>query len=251
MMHQEILQRAIEIAKDAGRLALEHFNNRDKLTIDNKGYLDFVSEADCNVEAFIKSQLLAAFPNHGFKGEESGGAFAPPCWVIDPIDGTTNFLYGRPDFCISMGFVDEAGPAIGIVHAPVHGRTVYAVRGQGAFEDGKPLQPREASDTELVINLTFNYKTGNADDFLKKVNMIVANKYQIRDCGSAAWALCQAAMGQVDGAYNGNVNIWDALAGLLICKEAGLEARDFFEEKGSMYAYPKGSPLKDILVPMF
>ncbi|KZL17962.1 Inositol-1-monophosphatase [Pseudovibrio axinellae] len=248
-MHQEILAKARFIAEEAGAFALKAFHERDKLQIDSKGLLDYVSEADREVERRVKKALCLAFPEHGFKGEESGGALVAPCWVVDPIDGTTNFLYGRPDFCISMAFVDEKGPAVAVVHAPVHRRTMYAVRGVGAFENGKRLQPRSACDHELVVNLCFNYKRDNDVDFLSKVNQLVELKHQIRICGSAAWALCQAASGQVDGAYNGCVNSWDVLGGQLICAEAGLEVGPYVYEQGSVYAYPKGSVLKDTLVP--
>ena len=248
-MSLEILQEAKRIAEDAGAYALEVFHTRESLTIDHKGLLDFVSEADHEVERQIKAALSASFPEHNFKGEESGGKLQAPCWVIDPIDGTTNYLYGRPDFCISMAFVDDDGPLIGVVHAPFHGRTVYAMRGEGAYENGERVKPRGVSDDELVVNLTFNYKRGNHIDFLKKVSDLVSHRFQIRDCGSAAWALCQVATGQVDGAYNGCVHCWDALAGQLICKEAGLDVAPYIYDQASMYAYPKGSVLKEILVP--
>ncbi|KZL03012.1 MULTISPECIES: inositol monophosphatase [unclassified Pseudovibrio] len=248
-MQQEILTTARMIAEEAGAYALEVFHDRNKLQIGSKGLLDYVSEADCEVERRIRQALSEAFPEHGFKGEETGGELTPPCWVIDPIDGTTNYLYGRPDFCISMAFVDEQGPAIAVVHAPFHRRTIYAARGIGAFEDGKRLRPRQACDHELVVNLCFNYKQENNLDFLNKVNRLVSEQHQIRICGSAAWALCQAATGQVDGAYNGCVNSWDVLGGQLICAEAGLEVGPYVYEQGSVYAYPKGSVLSDILVP--
>ncbi len=249
-MQQEILAKARFIAEEAGAYALEIFHQRDGLQIDSKGLLDYVSDADREVERRIKLALRAEFPEHGFKGEETGGELSPPCWVIDPIDGTTNFLYGRPDFCVSMAFIDEKGPAVAVVHAPFHGRTMYAARGLGAFEDGVKLEPRKACDHELVVNLCFNYKQGNHLDFLKKTDRLVSDRHQIRICGSAAWALCEAASGQVDGAYNGCVNNWDVLGGQLICAEAGLEVGPYIYGVGSVYAYPKGSVLKDILVPL-
>ncbi|GHB29608.1 inositol monophosphatase [Pseudovibrio japonicus] len=248
-MLQEILPKACLIAEEAGAYALEVFHKRDQLQIDSKGLLDYVSEADREVERRIKTALATAFPTHGFKGEETGGEMAPPCWVIDPIDGTTNYLYGRPDFCVSMAFLDEEGPAVAVVHAPFHRRTIYAARGIGAFEDGVKLQPRQACDHELVVNLCFNYKQGNNLDFLHKVNRLVSKKHQIRICGSAAWALCEAATGQVDGAYNGCVNSWDVLGGQLICAEAGLETGPYVYDTGSVYAYPKDSVLSEFLVP--
>lgn len=239
-MQQEILAKARLIAEEVGLYALEVFHDRANLHIDSKGLLDYVSEADREVERRIKEALQATFPEHGFKGEESGGELVAPCWVIDPIDGTTNYLYGRPDFCISMAFVDADGPAVAVVHAPYHRRTVYAARGIGAFEDGKKLVPRTLCDHELVVNLSFNYNQDNNLDFLSKINRLISEKHQIRACGSAAWALCQVATGQVDGAYNGCVNSWDALGGQLICAEAGLDVAPYIYGKGSMYAYLRG-----------
>ncbi|MGF1703307.1 inositol monophosphatase [Photobacterium makurazakiensis] len=247
MLH-EILKTSLAISEQAAHVAIAAFEQRDEYERESKGLQDWVTEADRNVEAFIKQSLSAAFPSHHFLGEESGGELTPPCWVIDPIDGTTNFLYGIADFVISMAFVDEQGPAIGIICAPAHRRTIYAVRGEGCFENGKRLEVKDNGDSELVVGLNLNYQAGIPEDFILKTQRMIDNGHQIRMSGSAAWSLTQVACGELDGCYVGEVNVWDAMAAQVICNETGLDTAPYFKHTGPIYAFPPTSPLKKLLI---
>ena len=244
-----ILEPTLDIARQAGEIALEWFNKRSSLTIDSKGHQDWVSEADKSVEQYIRDALQREFPQHHMLGEETGGNFALPCWVVDPIDGTTNFLYGQADFVVSIALYDEAGPALGVIYAPAHGRLFYAARGMGAFElvadQAVPLQPRKTAKEELVVGLNLNYQEGIAEKYLAHSQWLINQGHQIRVSGSAAWTLTQVASGELDGCYLGNVNIWDVAAAQILCEQAGLEVSPHLTERmaGPAWAWPLQSPL--------
>ncbi|WP_299692352.1 inositol monophosphatase [uncultured Vibrio sp.] len=247
MLH-DILKTALSISEQASVIAMRAFATRNDYQRESKGLQDWVTEADRQVESYIKQMLSDAFPKHTFLGEESGGELTPPGWVIDPIDGTTNFLYGIADFAISMAFVDEQGPAIGIICAPAHNRTIYALRGEGASESGKLLAPQSDRKSELLVGLNLNFQPGIPVEFIRNAQRMIESGHQIRMSGSAAWSLTQVACGELDGCYVGEVNVWDAMAAQLICNEAGLDTAPYFKHTGPIYAFSPDSPLKKLLL---
>lgn len=244
-----ILEPTLDIARQAGKIALEWFEKRSSLTIDSKGHQDWVSEADKSVEQYIRHALLSRFPQHHMLGEETGGDFTLPCWVVDPIDGTTNFLYGQADFVVSIALYDDDGPALGVICAPAHGRLFYAVRGMGAFElvsgQAAALQPRQTAQEELVVGLNLNYQSGIAEKYLAHSQWLIEQGHQIRVSGSAAWSLTQVACGELDGCYLGSVNIWDVAAAQILCEQAGLDVSPHLTQSrvGPAWAWPQQSPL--------
>lgn len=244
---EEILSAGINIAHQAGKIASDWAHQRQDLTIERKGHQDWVSQADREVESYIFAELKRIYPQHCLYGEEQGGDNCPPCWMIDPIDGTTNYLYGMADFVVSMAYADEQGPAVGIIYAPAHGRTIYAVRGKGAYEiiNGNPnaLKPRGIDRDELVVGLNLNFKPGVARQYLSHSQQLIECGHQIRVSGSAAWTLVQTACGELDGCYLGHVYCWDVLAAQLICKEAGLMSSSFVTAAGPAWAFPYRSRL--------
>ncbi|WP_411991940.1 inositol monophosphatase family protein [Agarivorans sp. DSG3-1] len=248
-----ILASALPIAKHAGELAIDWFKRRDALLITSKGHQDWVSQADQEVESYLRQALLNAFPQHQFLGEENGGRYQPPCWVVDPIDGTTNFLYGQADFVVSLAFADEQGPALGIIVAPALQRLLYAVRGKGAFEivDGKAkaLKPRAAAKEQLVVGLNLNYQPGIPQQYMAHSQVLIDAGHQVRVNGSAAWGLTQVATGELDACYMGEVNIWDAMAAQIICQEANLSTAPHLIEQlhGPVWAWPKDAAISDLL----
>lgn len=240
---------ALRIIKQAGDMALHQFGRRHTLTIDSKGHHDWVSEADRVVEYYIRDALRQAFPHHALLGEETGGALNYPCWVVDPIDGTTNFLYGQADFVISMALIDETGPVIGLIYAPVHRRLFVAIKGAGAWEETPDqrvmLTPRPAARDQLVVGLNLNYHPGVPAQYLVHSQWLIQYGHQIRVSGSAAWTLVQVATGELDGCYLGDVNIWDVMAAQLICQQAGLAISPYLiaPMHGAAWAWPRQSPL--------
>ncbi|MDH5893763.1 MULTISPECIES: inositol monophosphatase family protein [Vibrio] len=250
-----MLNTVIEIANDAATIAMTWFNNRHDLSVESKGHHDWVSEADREVEQFIRQALSHAYPTHHFFGEELGGKLIAPCWVIDPIDGTTNFLYGHGDFVISIAFLDQNGACIGVIANPIQKRVVVASRGQGAYEikngETRPLRPRPLSDKELVIGLNLNYQPKVANGYLRNTEWLIENGHQVRVSGSAAWSMTQVACGELDGCYMGHVYIWDVLAAQLICAEADLVVAPSLTTTytGPVWAWPKGSILEQLCQP--
>jgi myo-inositol-1(or 4)-monophosphatase len=251
---QDMLSIGIEIADLASQIAMRWFNKRSDLLIETKGHHDWVSQADKEVEQTIRRELIKAYPDHQFFGEEFGGELNPPCWVIDPIDGTTNFLYGHGDFAVSMAFMDADGASIGIIAIPVQGRLIVACRGQGAYElsNGRlsRLQPRLRAENELVVGLNLNYQPGVAEGYIENTRWLIEQGHQVRVSGSAAWSMTQVACGELDGCYMGHVYIWDIMAAQLICSEVGLSTAPDLTSTftGPMWAWPKGSVLEGLKV---
>lgn len=237
------------IAGKAANIAIKWFEQRDDLLIETKGHHDWVSQADREVERYIRGALHKAFPQHHFLGEELGGELTPPCWVIDPIDGTTNFLYGHGDFVVSIALIDEHGTAIGVIANPIQGRLIYGFRGKGAYEvkNGltRRLVPRTNATDELVVGLNLNYQLGVAEEYLKNTQWLIKQGHQVRVSGSAAWSMTQVACGELDGCYLGHVYIWDVCAAQLICEEVGLAVAPALSATyaGPMWAWPQGSVL--------
>lgn len=249
---QDALWVGIHTAEQAGKKAMTWFNQRHNLTIGSKGHHDWVSEADREVEAFIRETLLGRFPEHHMLGEESGGTLEWPCWIVDPIDGTTNFLYGHADFVVSIALVDHIGPAIGIIYYPAQHRLIYAMRGHGAFEvkpEGhEALKPRALANEQLVVGINLNYQPGIAQKYIADTKWLIEQGHQIRVSGSAAWSLTQVACGELDGCYLGNVNVWDVMAAQVICEEVGLSVAPALIHKqcGPAWAWPVQSPLQSL-----
>ena len=131
----------IHAVKEGGKLALQYFHQRDNLTINLKGPQDYVSEADQNVEQTIKSIISEHYPDDGFIGEESGQSLGVRQWVIDPIDGTTNFLRGIPYFCTTLALVENEEVVAGWIYDPVHEQLYTAKLYEGAYNNTKILQP--------------------------------------------------------------------------------------------------------------
>ena len=214
---------ARRIAAEAGALALDYFRRWDRLTIDVKGHQDFVSEADRNVELAVRAALEAAFPDDGIVGEE--GAPKPGTsgytWVIDPIDGTTNFINGIPQWCVILACVHDGRTVIGVVHDPVHDEMHHATRGGGAFCNDRPIRcTPKTSLTEGSLGVGFSGR--------RRIDGIKRLVAACCDAGTVFWrngsgglSLAYVATGRILGYVEEHMNAWDFLAGHLIVSEAG------------------------------
>ena len=214
---------ARRIATDAGAMALDYFRKWDRLTIDVKGHQDFVSEADRNVELAVRAALAKAFPDDGIVGEE--GEPTPGSsgytWVIDPIDGTTNFINGIPQWCVILACVHQGQTVIGVVHDPVHDELHHAKRGGGAFCNSRPIScsPKTSlRDGSLGVGFSGRTRAGGI-----KALVTLAT-----DAGTVFWrngsgglSLAYVATGRILGYVEEHMNGWDFLAGNLIVVEAG------------------------------
>ncbi|MDJ1159657.1 inositol monophosphatase family protein [Chelatococcus sp. SYSU_G07232] len=249
---QNRLLAACAIAREAGGMAQRNFRDRPPgKPLSLKGAHDYLTETDAEVERLIRARLAAAFPADSFFGEEAGGEFGRNVWVVDPIDGTSNFARGIPHYCISIAFVSDGRTEIGVIYAPVTDELYAARRGRGATRDGRAITVSgETNIAHATVELGWSTRlpSENYADALLRLKQAGAS---VRRAGSGALALAYVADGRVDAYCELHINSWDALAGLLLIEEAGGWANDFL----SGDALRSGNPvlgctpaLKDVLV---
>src|ERR1700730_13320917 len=206
---------ATPLIREAGDLAAGYFARRETLTRETKGPQDFVSVADREVEALIRARLAEAFPGDGFLGEESGGAGGERCWVVDPIDGTNNFLRGVPLWGVSIAYIIAGAPVVGLIYLPCVARLFLAVSDGGAWCNGVPIHASRVADlAQATIAVGISRRT-SPDVSLPVIEMALRNGSALRCMGSCVVALAMVAEGSADAYYEGHVQAWDCLAGIL------------------------------------
>jgi len=214
---------ALEAAAEAGRLIVDGAGTR---AVREKERADLVTDVDEASERLILGRIRERFPGDAIVAEESAAAAVPRGrrWVVDPIDGTTNFVHGHPFVAVSIALVDDDGPAVGVVHAPFLGEVFHAVRGGGAFLDGAPI--RVSSEPELARSLLatgfpFKQGKGDLDAYLLLVADAIRSSRDVRRAGSAALDLAFTAAGRVEAFFEIGLAAWDVAAGILLVTEAG------------------------------
>jgi myo-inositol-1(or 4)-monophosphatase len=228
------LRVAEAVVREAGRLAVEQFARRELLRIDRKGAQDLVSEADRACEDLIVAGLAREFPHDGFLGEERGARTpgAAAVWVIDPIDGTHNFLTGVPFWCVSVGLVVSDELVLGIIDHPLAGEFYAARRGGGAFLNGKRIRVSAETDlTRARVCVGFSYRR-TVTDHVRAVEALLAAGCEYLRLGSGALGLAYTAAGRFDGYWERHINAWDAAAGLVLVHEAGGQVNDLLSGEG-------------------
>jgi myo-inositol-1(or 4)-monophosphatase len=225
---------AREVIREAGQMAVDYFNRRESLAITRKGAQDLVSEADRRCEELIVSRLSAAFPCDGFLGEE-GGAHdldAEAIWVIDPIDGTHNFLTGIPFWCLSIGLVVNGEAVIGVIYHPANEELFSARHGRGAFLNEAPIRVSGETDVKRArIGVGFSFRRP-VTEHVRAIERLLCAGCEYLRLGSGALALAYAATGRFDGYWERHINAWDVAAGLVLVREAGGWTSDFFTGNG-------------------
>lgn len=220
-----MIDAAIAIAKEAGALLLERYGRLTGAEIARKGPRDFVTAADRDAEALIERRLAEEFPDHGLLGEEGArrGSASGPVWIVDPLDGTTNFVHGIPFFAVSIGLVDDGKPVLGVVHAPALGRTFFGAPGSGAFDDERPLSVSVTPDlSEALVATGFGYALDTVPDHnLDNLASVARVARGIRRLGSAALDLAFVAAGHLDAFWELHLSPWDVAAGVAIVRAAG------------------------------
>lgn len=229
---------AVAAAHAAGQVLLRFFEGSFEVATKSSP-LDLVTSADRAAEAVVLDALRRAYPDHSFLAEESGpsghdsgdGPLPPPGglrWVVDPLDGTTNFAHGFPHFSVSVALCDHLGPLVGVVHDPTRGETFTAARGKGAClqrpgRDPRPLAVSRKSDLQQSLVATgFSYKRATTTtDNLAEVARLVPQIRDLRRAGSAALDLAYVAAGRLDGYWEYHLQPWDVAAGALLVHEAG------------------------------
>ena len=200
--------------------------------IRHKGRVDLVTETDTLVERFLMEELGSLLPKAAFLAEESAQASTipfEPCWIIDPVDGTTNFAHGLPVHAISVAFWNQGQVAGGIVHAALMGETFMAEKGRGAYLNNKPIQ---VSGTllceEALVATGFPYSIrDDVDVVLARLHKALVACQGIRRCGAASLDMAWLACGRFDGYFEAGIKPWDVAAGWLLVTEAGGTVTDF------------------------
>jgi myo-inositol-1(or 4)-monophosphatase len=227
------------VVREAGKLAYEYFTRRAQLEVEHKGMQDLVSVADRAVEDLIRARLRGAFPGDDLLGEEGGGT-APNSgaglWVIDPIDGTANFLRGMPYWSVALAYVIDGRVEIGATYDPVHDELFSARRGRDAQRNHEPLRVSSCDDPQRgIIGSTFTFKMG-IERYLALLQGILRAGSDHRRMGSTALMMCHVADGRLDACVTGYCNSWDVIGGLLLVQEAGGTTSDFLAENGLLTA---------------
>ena len=232
---RELLHDCTLWAKEAGRVQLEYFrsSNLDIKTKFNDS--DIVTAADKVSEEIIISNIRKKYPTHSILSEESGtsGYENDYRWVIDPLDGTTNYSQGLPIFTVSIGLQYKGDTILGVVYAPYLNELYEACKGRGAVLNGRPIRVSGKSDTQQSVVVTgFPIdKDRNPDNNLDNLARILPVVRGVRRFGSAAYDLCGVAAGFFDGYWEFNLNLWDVCAGMLIVAEAGGVVRSFRSDR--------------------
>ena len=212
-----------ELTRDAGRLAAEYAAKLSTLDIRMKGAQDVVTEADLEVELFIK-QGLRRFPTDGFLGEETGAdavTDADGVWVVDPIDGTQPFASGLPSWCVSIGYVRGGELQFGFVYNPPLDELFEGGLGRPALLNGNPITPHQGrSLADGIVSVGFSPRVG-ADDVLPVLDRLLRQGGMFYRNGSAALSLCYVACGRLLGYVEPHLNSWDALGALAVIHAAG------------------------------
>jgi len=231
----------LKVAKDAalkaGKMLRENFDEAREVSF--KGEINLVTHFDSLSQNLIHKHISSRFPEHDFLAEEglSREKGAEYHWLIDPLDGTTNFAHKFPVFCISIGLERNGEINLGVVYDPLRNEMFWAESGQGSFLNGKKIRVSSVDDLDKSLIATgFPYdiresEVNNIDHF----NNFAIRVQAIRRCGSAAMDLCYVACGRFDGFWELKLNPWDVAAGGLIVKEAGGRISDFQDEEYSIY----------------
>jgi myo-inositol-1(or 4)-monophosphatase len=215
-------------AREAGAVLMRHYGRLDR--IDKKGRRDLVTAADREAEALVIDRIRAAFPGDAVLAEEtlSSQGPAPRLWILDPLDGTTNFVYRIPHFGPSLAFYEQGRGVAACVYNPVLDECYTAEAGCGAKLNGRPIAPGRATDvSEALLTTGFPYGIERlAENNLDAFAAFALEARGIRRLGSAALDLCYAAEGRYDGFWEFHLSPWDVAAGALIATEAGLKVTD-------------------------
>jgi myo-inositol-1(or 4)-monophosphatase len=240
LMHP-MLTTAVKAARRAGSVINLGARDLDRLTVTAKGPKDFVSEVDRAAEAAIVETLHAAYPDHAILAEEGtakgANAAAEHVWIIDPLDGTTNFLHGFPQYCVSVALQHRGQITQAVVYDPVRNDLFTATRGRGAFLNDRRIRvSRRQHLKDCLIGTGFPYRDGHhLDAYMRMMRTMTVEAAGIRRPGAAALDLAYVAAGCYDGFWEIGLNPWDVAAGSLLIIEAGGLVGDFLGDPGYLY----------------
>ncbi len=205
-----------------------------------KGRQDWVTAADTAVERFLSEAMADAFPEDGFQGEEAGDARPGALrWVVDPIDGTSNFARGGTRWCVSLGLIEGRTPLLGVLAAPGLGETYAACAGKGATLNGRPIRASATATLQRgIVECGYSPRLPAAE-YLVLCQRVMATGAMLRNGGSGALGLVETAAGRIDGYAELHINLWDVAAALAVLAEAGAVVSGFMDGAGPV----KGAPI--------
>lgn len=230
-----MLNIAVRAARNAGRVITRHADRVDSLTIDVKQRNDFVTEVDRMAEAEIIQTLHRSYPDHAFLAEESGQqGDSDFVWIIDPLDGTTNFIHGFPQFAVSIALKHNNRLEHAVIYDPMADELFTASRGEGASLNNKRLRvSNQRNLNNALLGTGFPYRDDqNLDNYLKTFSKFIAASAGVRRPGAAALDLAYVAAGRLDGFWEMGLHTWDMAAGGLLIREAGGLVGNLHGEEG-------------------
>ncbi|WP_436716334.1 inositol monophosphatase family protein [Roseiconus lacunae] len=231
-MNQQHLDVAIEAAKAGAAELISRWGSR---TVTEKAPKDLVTDADLASQKAVRSILMNAFDDYAFVGEEegendppanvrAGDADAPPCWVVDPLDGTVNYVHRLQSFAVSIGLYHNGKMRLGVILDPVSNELYSAVDGQGAHLNGLPIKTSDCTDlSQALIACSFPAGVKGDSPEVTRFVKVLERCRSLRRLGSCALNMCYVAAGRLDGYWATNVSAWDSAAGTVIAREAGAE----------------------------
>ncbi|MCO5731961.1 inositol monophosphatase family protein [Rhizobium sp. SSA_523] len=243
MARSALLNVMVQAALKAGKSLARDFGEVQNLQVSVKGPSDFVSQADLKAEKIVYDELMKARPTYGFLGEEGGeekGTDGSHRWIVDPLDGTTNFLHGIPQFAVSVALERNGEIVAGVIFNPATDELFTAERGGGAFLNDRRLRVaarRVLSDCVIGCGVP-HLGRGNHGKFLVELRHVMGEVAGVRRFGAAALDLAYVAAGRIDGFWETELSPWDIAAGLILIREAGGFASDI---KGGADIFAHGS----------
>lgn len=219
-----LLNIAVRAARAAGNVIARHMDRLDTLTVSSKQRNDFVSEVDRLAEQAVINTVHKAYPAHGILGEETGRHGGDEyLWIVDPLDGTTNFLHGFPAFAVSIGVQHKGRVEHGVVYDPLRQELYTASRGEGATLDGKRIRVTDRKGLDgALVGTGFPFLEGqDIDAFMATLRTVITKTAGVRRAGAASLDLAWVAAGRLDGFWEFGLKPWDMAAGALLIQEAG------------------------------
>ncbi len=220
----------VKAARQAGQVLIRHMGRIDGLKVVEKARQDYASEVDSQAENEIIRELRRAHPDYAFLGEEGGQRGSSRyTWVIDPLDGTSNYLRGIPHFCVSIALLDREEPLAGVIYDPLRNEIFTAARGGGAYLNDRRIRVAQRADLDGALLITGfpPRERSRIRPHLAALDALMATAEDVRRTGSAALDLAYAACGRVDGYFEAGLKPWDIAAGVLLVREAGGKVCDF------------------------
>jgi myo-inositol-1(or 4)-monophosphatase len=228
---QQLCQRVIEIARHAGDFIKQEAENFDRSKVEMKGFNNLVSYVDKQAEAQLVDDLRKALPEAGFITEEETATERGDTynWIIDPLDGTTNFTHGLHHFAVSIGLMEGDKVVLGVIYNPMHNECFYATKSNGAYLNDKRINVSDApglKDSLIATGFPY-YDFELTQQYLQVLGAFMGTSHGVRRIGSAALDLAYVAAGRFEGFFEYNLNAWDVAAGVVIVQEAGGELSKF------------------------